>query len=702
MQNACAQPAAIDSLKNELAQHSQADTTKVKLLIQLSNAYYNISSDSQILYASEASSIANNLNYKKLQSNAHMQVGNAYFSMNNLDSALAHYTTSLEICHAYGYEDLLASRYNVLGNISIRHTNYGNALLYYDSAIAIAEKTDQLGDLARARSNVATVYYEQGSYSAALKNFMETLDLHERLGNKKDVESSLLNITNVYFRLGDYNKATEYADKAMQMVKQSGSRYNIISCYTTFAMIYNEQKLYDSSLLYLSKAYEDALELKNKFVTNLLKGNMAECYMNKGMLDTAYKLYYESMITSEQLGDLEGVAVCKGGLGEILVKRGHYYKGIQYLKDALAILRKKNMKEEAMVLTGLLSETYEQLGDHKKALQYFHLKSDYKDSIGKDDALKTARSLEFDYILDKKEAQINLLEKDKAIEVSKLKQQRLLLIAALIGLALVIIIAVLIFRNLRQERLNKMLLLEQKKEIEIQAEKLQQLNTFKDTTFSVLSHDLRSPINALTGTMAMLEEGIITPEEFTEHKNELNNKLQSVTLMLDNLLQWAKSQMKGVHTLNPEKISIQRKTLKAFAVLKDAAKQKNIQLISNVPENLYAHADKNQAEMVMRNLVSNAIKFTPDNGKVTVDAEQNGNMIAVRVTDTGIGMSKEQADQLFDGTPNESAQGTNGEKGTGIGLQLSYNFVRNNGGSLVVQSTKGKGTSFLLSLPAEA
>src|SRR5690606_22977935 len=118
--------------------------------------------------------------------------------------------------------------------------------------------------------------------------------------------------------------------------------------------------------------------------------------------------------------------------------------------------------------------------------------------------------------------------------------------------------AVIISGNLRRVRKRNEVILSQKKEIEQQAERLEQLNRFKDTTFSVLSHDLRSPINALAGTMAMLDEGIITPEECTAYKGELNIKLQSVTLMLDNLLLWARSQMKGEHTLDIERINVRR------------------------------------------------------------------------------------------------------------------------------------------------
>lgn len=689
-----------DSLRIELAEHIHADTNRVKLLILMSSSFYHISSDSQLKYAAEALEIAQKLPYNKLISNAQHQVGASYYASNSTDSALYYYQSSLEICRKQGYNDLMAARFNSLGNIFLRLSDFVTALSYYDSSLKYAEDNNDLTNMARARSNIATVYYEQGSYSAALKNYIETLSIHEQLGNISDIEASILNLSNVYFRLRDYEKAKQYAQRASEIINLSDSKYNSISCYTTIAMIHNKQKQYDSSLYYLQAAYDAAVPLNNSYIINLLKGNLAECYFNKGNFAKANQLYAESLTKSNELNDVEGVAVAKAGLGQIMVKQGKTQMGLTYLQEGFQLMEDSKMFEQALEISDIIANTYEGLNDYKNAFKYTKLSNSFKDTLDKEDALKSARTLEFEYILDKKESQILLLQKDKNLELSKLKSQRILTISAVICFLLVSLIALLVFRNLKQAKQNNQLILQQKEEIEIQAKELQEMNNFKDVTFSVLSHDLRSPINALTGTMAMLDEGIITPEEFTQHKNELNNKLQSVNLMLDNLLQWAKSQMKGEHTLDIERINIRRKTLRTFAVLKDAAIQKNIILATDIKDDLFVHADRNQLAMVLRNLVSNAIKFTPNGGTVSVDAEQADNTIQIKVTDTGVGMSAEQIARLFDGKPNESTDGTVGEKGTGIGLQLSYNFIANHGGDITVCSTPNNGSTFTISLPA--
>ncbi len=691
---------AIDSLKKELLNHTKEDTSRANVLLYLSVRYHDISTDSQRYYAHEANRIAQKTGNKRYIVRAMNQVGAAQLFSGMYDSSLATYRSALNICNENNIPDLKEYIYTNIGNNYLRTGDNQLALTYFDSGAIFAERNNNQVGLARIRNNIGSIYYEMGAYTFALKSYLKGLQLHEKLNNKKDIEISLLNMSNVYYRLKDYPKAKEYIARAMKMAEESGSDYSVVSCHITYASIFNEEKKYDSAMLSLQKAMVLAKTVNQPYVTNIIIGNMAECYLRLDNTDSAYTLYRQSLGLSQQLQDGEGIALAKSGLGQILVKKGELKQGINYLLEALKMLEEAGMKEQSLETAAVLANSYEQVGDYKSAIKYYKIKDAYRDTLNKEEALRNARNLEYDYQIDKREAQIALLEKDKDIEAARSKQQRILLIAAVAGLALALIIALMFFNNLKGAKRTNELILQQKNEIERQAKKLEELNNFKDTTFSVLSHDLRSPINALTGTMAMLDAGIITPEEFAQHKQELDNKLQSVTLMLDNLLQWAKSQMKGEHVLDIERINVKREVLRSFAVLKDAAQQKNIGLVNNVYDELYVSADRNQLDMIMRNLLSNAIKFTPQGGTVTVSAQQKTGLIELAIADTGIGMPEDQAKQLFNGTPNTSTSGTSGEKGTGIGLQLTHDFIKNNGGDIKVKSEYGEGTTFTIILPS--
>ncbi len=689
---------AIDSLKRELLKYTKEDTNRANVLLYLSVRYHNISADSQRYYGREAYRIAIRTGDKRYIIRAMNQVGAAQLFSGMYDSSITTYRAALRMCNEYGIPDLKEYIYTNIGNNYMRMGDNARGLIYFDSGAIFAEKNGNRVGLARIRNNIGSIYYDQGAYALALKNYLKGLKLHEQLNNKADIEISLLNMSNVYYRLKDYPKAKDYISRAMKMAEESGSDYSVVSCLTTLASIFNEEQKYDSAMMSLREALPLAKSINQPYVVNIVIGNMAECYLRLGNTDSAYTLYRQSLELSQQLQDGEGIALAKSGLGQILVKQGKFKPGISYLSEALQMLEQAGMKEQSLETAAVLAASYEQVGDYKSALKYYKIKDAYRDTLNKAEALQNARNMEYEYQIDKREAQIALLEKDKDIEAARSNQQRVLLIAAVAGLALALIIALMFFNNLKGAKRTNELILQQKNEIESQAKKLEELNNFKDTTFSVLSHDLRSPINALTGTMAMLDAGIITPEEFAQHKQELDNKLQSVTLMLDNLLQWAKGQMKGVNTLDIEKINVKRKVLRSFAVLKDAAQQKNIALVNNVYDELYVSADRNQLDMIMRNLLSNAIKFTPQGGTVSVSAQQKTRLIELVIADTGIGMTQEQAALLFDGTPNTSTAGTVGEKGTGIGLHLSYDFIKNNGGDIKVDSEPGKGTTFTITL----
>lgn len=697
--SAFAQQQKIDSLSRELNHYSKQDTGKVGLILELAGNYYFSNSDSTRVYAQRALELSQKLDYPKGECLSYDMLGKSYFLTSDYDSALIYYALSMEICRKHKMFRGMALVYHNIGNIYLRRAIYPDALNYYDSAIDAAKTANNTDAEVLAKSSKASVFSKMGNYPRALEYYLQSLDLYKKQGKENDIAAELSNIAIVYFRLGDYKNAVKYNRESIALNKKLGNKLNTIANLANYALFFDAQEEYDSSIASLKEGLDLAVEMKNIYLQNLLKGNLAECYLKKGMLDKALPLYKESEQVSAKLNDVEGLAVAQFGIGEILTKQGKNTEGINYMQKALALSKEAGLKEEVLEISEKLADAYEKTGNLRQALNYHKMSNAYEDSIAKEKSLEEADRIRYNYELQSMEQRIALLEKDNAIEASKKNNAQILLIASLVGVILLIIIVYILNRNIREERQRQKVILAQKEEIEEQAHKLEELNNLKDTTFSVLSHDLRSPVAALTSTMMLLDENVITPEEFAEHKQELNYKLQSVSLLLDNLLQWAKSHMKGVHTLDIEKLSIRVKALKCISVLKDAARQKNITLANDVKDGIYAYGDRTQVEMILRNIVSNAVKFTPDGGTVTISAKQENGTTSVSVKDTGIGMSAEQAENLFKGEANISTKGTMGEKGTGIGLKLSYEFAVKNGGDIIVSSKEGEGTTFTVHLP---
>ncbi|MBS1771516.1 MAG: tetratricopeptide repeat-containing sensor histidine kinase [Bacteroidetes bacterium] len=695
-----------DSLIGALQKHGTNDTARTNLLIALANSYRYNDPDAQYLYGLQALHASEKQKYPLGKVAALETIATSYFERSKYDSSALYNRLALDAARQHHLREQECVIFTNLGNISFRTSRYFEAMNYYDSSLSMAEATGNKDMKAKTLANIASVHYQMGNYADALKLYLEDLKTQEPLTAKPgvwaDIAGDYSNISNVYYRLGDYKNSLAYANKALSINKKVNSQTGILNNYTAYALVFDAQKNYDSALHYLEMAEEVAVKIKDEFAANIINGNIAEVYVKTGAYDKAYPLYEQSMKVAEKLQDMEGVFIAKAGIGNILVHQGNIEKGIVYLKDAMILMQQLGLKEQVLDVAEKLTDAYEKAGDYKHALYYSNIRHAYRDSIARNRSSKDAQQLLFNYELQKKQDHINLLQKNEASEKSKEKVKTFLLFTFGIAAILALVAAYLFFRNLKNTKKSRQILELQKQEIEYVVTRLREMNDFKDRTFSVLAHDLRSPVNALSSTMMMLDEKLITPEEFIAHRTELNNKLQSVTLMLDNMLQWAKTQMKGEQPLVKELIDIHNKISNTIAMLKDAANQKSITLSMDVREGITAYADKNQVQMVIRNLISNAIKFTPENGMVSVTAKQLPGSTHIYITDNGIGMDAAQVNKLFNSDNHASTEGTMGERGTGLGLKLSYDYIKMNGGDIMVSSQKGQGTTFIIMLPGHS
>lgn len=237
-------------------------------------------------------------------------------------------------------------------------------------------------------------------------------------------------------------------------------------------------------------------------------------------------------------------------------------------------------------------------------------------------------------------------------------------------------------------------------EIILKNEKLQRLNAEKDKFYSIIAHDLKSPFSSMLGFSDILHKEF---DKYDTNKQKkfigiINTSIQNTYKLLENLLLWTHSQ-KGNIVFNPEKTNLFLMTTETTEFLKQMAENKSVKLINQIPENIYILADKDMFSTIIRNLVSNAIKFTPKNGKITINSNlistsNSEQFVKISIADTGVGISKEVQSKLFDLVGNKSTNGTENEKGTGLGLMLCKEFIEKHGGNIWVESEIGKGSVF--------
>jgi two-component system, sensor histidine kinase and response regulator len=229
---------------------------------------------------------------------------------------------------------------------------------------------------------------------------------------------------------------------------------------------------------------------------------------------------------------------------------------------------------------------------------------------------------------------------------------------------------------------------------------LKELNLSKDKFLSVISHDLRNPATALIATSEKLNRDIgkLSIPDIKNLSGIIHKTAHKIVQQLNELVDWAKKQ-RDKTSFNPKKINLVEGMKDSLELVKTIAAQKEIDLVNTVVNELYVSADSLMFRSIVQNLVTNAIKYTPQGGSITLSATQRDKMVEICVADTGVGMNSETMENLFDDF-NSSLKGTNNEHGTGLGLILVKDFVTQHGGTILVESDENKGTCFKFTIPA--
>ncbi len=256
--------------------------------------------------------------------------------------------------------------------------------------------------------------------------------------------------------------------------------------------------------------------------------------------------------------------------------------------------------------------------------------------------------------------------------------------------------------NILEEKLtqNNLKIERQRDELDKQKKELEELNATKDKFFTIIAHDLKNPFNTVIGLSELLIERYDTYDsnkikEFIRQINKFSNNAYN---LLEDLLKWAKSQT-GRMEVKPEKVEVFELAIENMNLFQEKAEKKGVKINANIKMGLFAYVDRNMINTVLRNLISNSVKFTNSGDIINIEAESINEHIEIIVTDTGIGVPEENLKKIFKIDSHISTQGTADEVGTGLGLIISREFVEKNGGTINVKSKEGNGTQFMFTVP---
>ena len=422
--------------------------------------------------------------------------------------------------------------------------------------------------------------------------------------------------------------------------------------------------------------------------------NLGSVSRHQGKTALAFQYIDKAMQQSKALEDWEGVIYNYLEYGNLYFIQKKYPIALQYADSALRRSREyKNVKLQRDAYQ-LKSGIFEEKKQVDSAYYYFKQAKQMNDSIYNELHQKMIFSLT-------KNQKIHNLERDALVNEQALnKQIKTINILIIIGLILFGALLTLFLLHYQKRKHND-LLQSKNEQIELQKTDLENLNSTKDKLLSVISHDLRAPISQIKSLLHLLHEKVISQEEFLAITHKFYTQVDSLSDNLENLLHWAYSQMRGAN-VQKQALAVADYVQQISYLYESALAQKEIALTWNVPKELRIYADKEHLKVALRNVIGNAIKFSPKGSEITIIAGEKGKEVFIAISDKGLGMTKAQLEHLFSEEKTMSSLGTMNEGGAGIGLKLSKEFIEKSGGKLEVTSEEGNGTTFTILIPQMA
>jgi signal transduction histidine kinase len=498
-----------------------------------------------------------------------------------------------------------------------------------------------------------------------------------------------MSIGNVYSEIKDYKKANEYFDQAEVVIKQMKDSAQLMSLLNVRGTIYDELQQYDTALFVLQQSYQLAVQLKDKqSIANELT-NIGLAYKHQHKTAAALQFFDSALsIFRTDNTPVDVYAAVYNNIGATHAQAGSFKKAAAAFDTSVLLAIQSSSLTIEMENYRNIADMYGQMKNFEKQVVFMKKYYTLKDSLFTTDNKNQLTQLEADYVLNKKNTEI--LKKDAAFTTQK-SQRNIFIIITLTTLSLLTALA-FFYNRIRKTNL----LLQQKNEqIGEQKNELQTLNQVKDRLFSIISHDLRNPLVTLRSYLSLADNDSIAAEKKQLFKVQTMRAVMHTSDMLDNLLGWANVQIKN-EDASIVPVNITDCVQDVVGNVQAQALQKQL-IIHQQIDAAIALGDYDILSIALRNLLTNAIKFSPAHKSIYINSVRKDSKVFVCVADEGIGVSEEQIACILS-RQNNSTTGTQGEKGSGLGLFLVTELLQKINATLRVQSEPGVRTSFTIEL----
>ncbi|MFZ4562392.1 MAG: tetratricopeptide repeat-containing sensor histidine kinase [Bacteroidales bacterium] len=557
----------------------------------------------------------------------------------------------------------------------------------YQLALKYADSLNYQDDMViAALVKVSDYLTYRGNVDLSMKYALKALGYYDQHGQKTKSIDMLIRIGDILRGNGFYDQGRIYFTMALKLLSGSTDSALYASVYNNIAANFFEDDQYslDSSMIYAKKSLLIAqkLRLPDKVYSNL---NIL------GAIETKRSNYPQAIDYFSKALPI-ALVTANGDDALILNNLAGIYKSLkQYKKSEELNLKAMNLALQYDIPQYLrlsclnLYDLYKTTGDYTKALLYHEKYQKVNTQLLKQQVMISVQDFNYRIELDSKEDERKLLEKEQIVTKNRL--QIVIILTILLSVILFLSITFVFYQQRQKKRKMQMIAM------------LDQSNNVLRKFISILAHDLRSPFNSILGFSEILKnDKELSEEDRSIIIDHLHSSGNSTFQLLERLLEWSRLES-GMVKPNKQSCDVNRLISEIVSLVEASAKLKNISVEYVSGQSPVVNADQNMISAAIRNIVSNAVKFTMPGGKIGVYTTISNHDVVISIEDNGVGMTREQVEKLFRLEENYSSKGTAGEKGTGLGLILAKEYVEMNGGTLEVTSDPGKGSRFVVKLP---
>lgn len=621
------------------------------------------------------------------------QKAERYFEMAELalkanpEAGLAYADTLEQLAKAAKHPLSFGRAMHLRGQSHYEQGKFEASIPFFRKELDIAVKADELDMQGKALNSIGASLQNIGRYDSAFMYLVESAKIKEQLGNMKDVAAAYANIGNVFSDMKAPDKAIEWLEKALaiRLSLPDGERGAIVT-YNNISIAYNGKEDYDKAIEYAQKGFDLAMETGNKFHAGVLAGSLGHLWLQKKNPDQAILISEKAVSLLTEVNRRSNLVFPLVNLAEAYRQKGDYAKALDINNEGYAIMEELELVEPLGTYYENYAKLYESTGDYKQGLFWLKKQMVYEDSLFNKEKLSAIAEAEAKFETQKKEAQLA----KQQLELERQANQKKNILIGAGGAILLLIGGFQYLRSRLRLRRREAELAAQLEHAE--ADKLRELNQIKSAFFANISHEFRTPLTLLLGPLEQMMNGDLKGD-FQKYYRIMHRNGKRLLDLVNQLLELSKLES-GKLSLQVSEGDLGQFISAVAQSFESLADRKQIDLHVQIPEApLTGFFDRDKVEKIVANLVSNAFKFTPDGGRVTVTVREDGTFM---VQDNGIGIPAEQMAHLFERfyfTTESDLQ-----TGSGLGLALTKELVELHGGTIHAASEEGKGTAFTVTI----